>query len=185
MIRSAPEPARTIVGTFLVLAAIALAVAPLSVALRSSGVALLAYFAFSVGGMPFAYLTALVAPALGLLGGDQAWMIMLPVILSGNLLAMLGLEFGWRWGALLLSPLLLVTPAFVVMTLSAQSLFRVDLPWDDAGGAWLALHLLMALFGMLIALMIDRQRRRGEASSLAPAAGGSAAGAGAPGTPSR
>lgn len=161
MIRTAAEPGRSIIGSFLLLAAMALALAPLAVSLRSAGIILLAYFAFSVGGIGFAYLTALIAPAVGLIGGDGAWLIMLPIVLSGNLLAMIGLEFAWRAAALLVSPLLLITPALVVQLLSRQALFRIELPWDDGNGAWLPLHLLSALFGLLIALWVDRQRNRG------------------------
>jgi hypothetical protein len=181
VIRTAAEPGRTIIGTFLLLAAMAAALAPMAVSLRSAAVVLLAYFAFSVAGMGFAYLTALVAPAVGLLGGDTAWLIMLPVILSGNLLGMIGLEFAWRAPALIISPLLLVTPALVVQLLSRQSLFRIELPWDDGNGAWVALHLLSALFGVLIALWVDRHRARRD--SAAEAAG--RAGAAVTGTRSR
>ncbi|MFO8150350.1 MAG: hypothetical protein R6T93_08635 [Trueperaceae bacterium] len=163
MIRTAPEPQRTIIGTFLVLAAIVAAVAPMSVALRSAAVVLFSYLAFAVGGMPFAYLAALAAPALGLLAGDVAWMIMLPVVLSGNLLAMLGLEYAWRWAALIVSPVLLVVPAVFVQTMARRELFRVELPWDDGRGAWVGLHLLVAAFGVLIALLVDRQRTRADA----------------------
>lgn len=160
MIRTAADPGRTIIGTFLLLAAVAAALAPMAVSLRSAAVVLLAYFAFSVAGMGFAYLTALVAPAAGLLGGDTAWLIMLPVILAGNLLGMIGLEFAWRAPALIISPLLLVMPATVVSFLSSLSLFRIELPWDDGNGAWVPLHLLSALFGVLIAVLVDRQRER-------------------------
>jgi hypothetical protein len=59
VIRAAPEPQRTIIGTFLVLAAVVAAVAPMSVALRSAAVVLFSYLAFAVGGMPFAYIAAL------------------------------------------------------------------------------------------------------------------------------
>jgi len=177
VIRTAAEPGRTIIGTFLLLAAMAAALAPMAVSLRSTAVVLLAYFAFSVAGMGFAYLTALVAPAVGLLGGDTAWLIMLPVILSGNLLGMIGLEFAWRAPALIISPLLLVTPALVVLLLSRQSLFRIELPWDDGNGAWVPLHLLSALFGVLIALWVDRHRaRRGGASEAASRAGAAVTG---------
>lgn len=165
MIRTAAEPARTVIGTFLVLAAMAAALAPMAVSLRSVAVVMLAYFAFSVGGMAFAYLAALLAPAVGLLSGDPAWLIMLPVVLAGNLLAMIGLEFSWRSWALLVSPLLLITPALVVQLLSRQALFRIDLPWDDGNGAWVPLHLLVGLFGMLIALWVDRQRARHDVAS--------------------
>ena len=163
MIRTAPEPQRTIIGTFLVLAAVVAAVAPMSVALRSAVVVLFSYLAFAVGGMPFAYLAALAAPALGLLAGDVAWLIMLPIVLSGNLLAMLGLEYAWRWAALVVSPVLLVVPAVFVRTMAQRDLFRVELPWDDGRGAWVGLHLLVGVFGVLIALVVDRQRRRDEA----------------------
>jgi len=160
VIRTAPEPQRTIIGTFLVLAAVVAAVAPMSVALRSAAVVLFSYLAFAVGGMPFAYLAALGAPALGLLAGDVAWMIMLPIVLSGNLLAMLGLEYAWRWAALVVSPVLLVVPAVFVQTMAQRELFRVELPWDDGRGAWVGLHLLVAAFGVLIAVVVDRQRGR-------------------------
>jgi hypothetical protein len=161
VIRAAPEPQRTIIGTFLVLAAVVAAVAPMSVALRSATVVLFSYLAFAVGGMPFAYIAALGAPALGLLAGDVAWMIMLPVVLSGNLLAMLGLEYAWRWAAIAVSPALLVAPAVFVQAMSQRDLFRVELPWDDGRGAWVGLHLLVGVFGVLIALLVDRQRARG------------------------
>ena len=152
-----------IIGTFLVLAAVVAAVAPMSVALRSAAVVLFSYLAFAVGGMPFAYLAALAAPALGLIAGDVAWMIMLPIVLSGNLLAMLGLEYAWRWAALVVSPVLLVVPALFVQAMARRDLFRVELPWDDGRGAWVGLHLLVAAFGVLIALLIDRQRSRADA----------------------
>jgi hypothetical protein len=179
VIRTASEPQRTIIGTFLVLAAVVAAVAPMSVALRSAAVVLFSYLAFAVGGMPFAYLAALAAPALGLLAGDVAWLIMLPVVLSGNLLAMLGLEYAWRWAALVVSPVLLVVPAVFVQTMAQRELFRVELPWDDGRGAWVGLHLLVAAFGVLIALLVDRQRTRAEAggggrSPTDPAASGRA-----------
>jgi len=168
VIRTAGEPQRTIIGTFLVLAAIVAAVAPMPVSLRSAAVALFAYLAFSVGGMAFAYVAALVAPALGLLGGDTAWLIMLPIVLSGNLLAMLGLEYAWRWAALLVSPLLLVAPALFVQTMSRRELFRVELPWDDARGVWVPLHLLVGVFGVLVALLVDRQRSAGVTGTASP-----------------
>lgn len=186
MIRTAPEPQRTIIGTFLVLAAIVAAVAPMSVALRSATVVLFTYLAFAVGGMPFAYIAALVAPALGLLAGDVAWMIMLPVVLSGNLLAMLGLEYAWRWAAIVVSPALLVAPAVFVQAMSQRDLFRVELPWDDGRGAWVGLHLLVAVFGVLIALLVDRQRARGVPSrgrAEVRRAPGTAVAAGAAGAP--
>jgi hypothetical protein len=169
VIRTAPEPQRTIVGTFLVLLAVVAAVAPMAVSLRSAAIALVAYLAFAVGGMPFAYLAALVGPALGLVAGDVDWLVMLPIVLSGNLLAMLALEFAWRWWAVLLSPALLVVPAAFVQAMAQRELFRVELPWDDARGAWIGLHLLVGVFGVLVAILIERRRARADG---APAARG-------------
>ncbi len=162
MIRTATEPQRTIVGTFLVLAAVVAAVAPMAVSLRSAAIALIAYLAFSIGGMPFAYLAALLGPALGLVAGDVDWLVMLPIVLSGNLLAMLALEFAWRWWAVVLSPALLVAPAAFVQTMAQRELFRVELPWDDARGAWMGLHLLVGVFGVLVAILIERRRTRAD-----------------------
>ena len=162
MIRTAPEPQRTIVGTFLVLAAVVAAVAPMAVSLRSAAIALIAYLAFAVGGMPFAYLAALVGPAFGLVAGDVDWLVMLPIVLSGNLLAMLALEFAWRWWAIVLSPALLIAPAAFVQAMAQRELFRVDLPWGDARGAWLGLHLLVGAFGVLVAILVERRRSRAD-----------------------
>lgn len=172
VIRLAPEPQRTIIGIFLVLAAVVAAVAPLPLSLRSALIVLLAYLAFANGGMPYAYLAALAAPALGLVAGDPGWLVMLPVVLSGNLLAMLGLEFSWRWPALLVSPALLVLPAAFVRIMAQRELFAVDLPWDDGSGAWVALHLLVAVFGVLIALLIDRRRGQPDGAAGTGARGG-------------
>lgn len=167
MIRTAPEPQRTIIGTFLVLAAVVAAVAPMAVSLRSAAIALIAYLAFSIGGMPFAYLAALLGPALGLVAGDVDWLVMLPVVLSGNVLAMLALEFAWRWWAVVLSPALLVVPAAFVQTMAQRELFRVELPWDDARGAWIGLHLLVGVFGVLVALLVERRRLRTDGAPTA------------------
>ncbi|QRN80114.1 MAG: hypothetical protein JK586_18665 [Nocardiopsis sp. BM-2018] len=169
MIRTAPDPQRVIIGTFLVLAAVVFAVAPLPLPMRSAGIVLMAYLAFGVGGMPFAYLTALLAPPVGLIAGDAAWLVMLPIILSGNLLGMLALEFAWRYPALLLSPALLVTPALFVQVATQRELFAVVLPWDDARGTWLTLHALVAVLGVLSAFVMDRLReRRSAAQADAP-----------------
>ena len=161
MIRPAPDPQRFIVGTFMVLVAVVFAVAPLPLAVRSAGIVLAAYLAFGVGGMPFAYLAALLAPPAGLIAGDAQWLVMLPIILSSNLLGMLALEFAWRYPALLLSPLLLVTPAAFVQLATQRELFAVELPWDDARTLWLTLHALVAVLGVLSAFLLDRQRARG------------------------
>jgi len=160
VIRTAPDPQRVIVGTFMVLAAVVFAVAPLPLPLRSAGIVLSAYFAFAMGGMPFAYLTALLAPPVGLIAGDAEWLVMLPIILSGNLLGMIALEYAWRYPALLLSPLLLVTPAAFVQVATRSELFAVALPWDGAQTTWLTLHALVAVLGVLSAFMLDRIRAR-------------------------
>jgi hypothetical protein len=161
VITTAAEPQRTIIGSFLVLMAIVAAVVPMPLSLRSAAVALFAYLAFAVGGMAYAYLAALIAPALGLVVTDAGdWVVMLPIILSGNLLAMLGLEFAWRLPALLVSPALLITPAIFVRAMAGTELFRVDLPWGDWGATWIPLHALVGVMGVLIALLAERQRER-------------------------
>jgi hypothetical protein len=158
VIRTAPQPQSTIIGVFLVLLAAVAAVAPVPLALRSAGIVLAAYLAFGVGGMPWAYLAALVAPPIGLIGGDEAWLVMLPVVLSGNLLAMLGLEYAWRWPALAVSPALLLAPQVVTLALSRRQLFRVELPWEPNVLAWLLLHGLVAVAGILVAILLERRR---------------------------
>lgn len=158
MIRTAPAPQSLVIGIFLVLAAAVFAVAPIPLVLRSVGIIACAYLAFGVGGMPWAYGAALLAPPLGLLTGDTGWLVMLPVVLSGNLLAMLGLEFAWRWPALVLSPLLLIVPQLATLLLSNRALFRVELPWEPAGAIWILLHALVAVAGLLSAILLERRR---------------------------
>lgn len=160
MIRTAPLPQRVFIVLFLFLAALACALAPLPLLYRSLGIVLCAYLAFSAAGMPAAYLTALLAPPIGLIRGDQEWLIMLPIVLSGNLLAMLALEYGWRVPSLVLSPLLLIVPALTAWRLSGQSLFEVVLPWLGQERNWVLLHLLVGVAGVLIALFLDRRRQR-------------------------
>ena len=159
MIRTLPTPQNFIIGSFLVLAAAAFAAAPLSLALRSVGILLITYLAFSVGGASFAYLSALIAPPVGLIGGDPTWLVMLPIIMSGTLLGVLGLEFAWRYPALLISPLLVALPHFIAWRMAQQSLFEIDLPWGNPTN-WLGLHLLSALAGVLICIYFDRRRER-------------------------
>jgi hypothetical protein len=158
VIRTAPMPQRLFIGLFLFLAAVVVAVAPIPSVYRSAGVALLAYLAFAGAGIPAAYLTALIAPPLGLVQGAGDWLVMLPIVLSGNLLAMLGLEYSWRLPALAVSPLLLVAPAFIAWRLSGQSLFEVSLPWSVGESTWVLLHLLVGVAGVLVALLVDRRR---------------------------
>jgi len=152
-------PQRLFAGLFFFLVALVCAVAPMPILFRSLGIVLASYLAFATAGMPVAYLCALVAPPIGLIGGDPDWLVILPIVLSGNLLAMLGLEFAWRYAAVLVSPALLVTPAVVAWQLSRKPLFEVTLPWQAGEGTWVALHFLVALFGVLLAVYLDRRRR--------------------------
>jgi len=148
-----------ILGLFLFLAAAVCAVAPLPLVLRSAGVLLFSYISFAVAGSQVALLTALLAPVLGLLSGSEDWLVMLPIILASNLLGMLGLEFSWRYAAVVVSPALVAAPLLTSVVLSRQELFMVDLPWGDGATAWLLLHVLVALFGVLAALLLDRRQR--------------------------
>lgn len=156
-IRTLPAPQSFIIGFFLFLVAAALAVSPLPLLYRSAGLLLIMYLNFSVAGMPFVYLTALLAPPVGLLSGDADWLIMLPIVLTSTMLGALGLEYAWRYPALVVSPLLAVLPQFVAYTLSQQELFAVTLPWEPAR-AWIGLHALLALAGVLVAIYLDRRR---------------------------
>ena len=49
-------------------------------------------------------------------------------------------------------PALVAAPLLTSVVLSRQELFMVDLPWGDGATAWLLLHVLVALFGVLAAL---------------------------------
>ncbi len=154
-----PAPQSYIIGVFLVLLAAVLAISPLGLLYKSLGILLAMYLAFSVSGMPFAYLIALLAPPVGLLSGDPDWLVMLPLVMTSLLLAALGLEFAWRYPALLVSPLLYVLPQFIAYRLSQQELFAVSLPWAPVP-SWLLLHGLMALAGTLLAVYWERRRER-------------------------
>lgn len=161
MIRTVAMPQRLFIGLFFFLAAVVCAVAPMPILYRSLGIALFAYLGFSMAGMPAAYLTALLAPPVGLIGGDPDWLVMLPIVLSGNLLAMIGLEYGWRLLAVPLSPVLLVVPALVTWQLPQRmALFEVTLPWEGQQATWIAMHLLVAAAGVLVSLYLDRRRGR-------------------------
>ncbi len=148
------------IGLFLFLAAATCAVAPLPLVLRSAGVLLFSYATFTFSGSQFALFTSLVAPVVGLLSGSSDWLVMLPIILASNLLGMLGLEYAWRYAAVLVSPLLQIAPQVVSMILSQQELFEVELPWGDAAMSWIALHGLIALLGVLGALFLERRAER-------------------------
>ena len=160
MTRNAP-PARTFfIGIFLFLFAAVCAVAPMPILYRSLGILLASYAAFAFAGMPFAYATALLTPAIGLISGTTAWLVMLPIVLSSSLLAMLGLEFSWRYAAVIVSPALYVIPQVIVWQLSQRRLFSVELPWDPSPVVWLSVHGLTALVGVLGALYVDRRRSK-------------------------
>ncbi|MGL4612149.1 MAG: hypothetical protein ACRCYY_21135 [Trueperaceae bacterium] len=163
MIHTLPRPQNIIIGTFLFLLAAVCAAAPMPLIYRSIGLVVCTYLAFSAGGMPFAYLTALLAPPIGLISGDQNWLILLPIIMSSLLLSVLALEYAWRYPALILSPLLYTIPQFVAMQLSRNELFAVDLPWEPAQ-SWVGTHALTALAGVLIAIYLDRRRERNSES---------------------
>lgn len=165
MIRTVAMPQRLFIGSFFFLAAVVCAVAPISPLFRSLGVLLSAYLGFAAAGMPAAYLTALLAPPMGLITGEPGSMAMLPIVLSGNLLAMIGLEYGWRYFAVLLSPVLLVTPAVVAWQLSKRPLFEVTLPFSGSESTWVLLHLLVGVAGVLVALYLDRRRAKAEGAS--------------------
>lgn len=126
---------------------------------------LFSYAAFTFAGSQVALFISLVAPMVGLLTGSTEWLVMLPIILASNLLGMLGLEYAWRYAAIVVSPLLVVAPQAVSMVLSRQELFEVELPWADGAMAWIALHGLVALFGVLAALFWDRRFRQVEEKS--------------------
>ncbi len=159
MVHTLPKPLNIVVGIFLFLLAAVCAAAPIPMVYRSLGVVLATYLAFSSSGMPFAYLTALVAPLIGLIARDANWFIMLPITLSSLLLAVLALEFSWRYPALILSPLLFIIPQVVALRLSKDELFAVTLPWEPANN-WVGLHFLVAFAGVLVAIYLDRRRER-------------------------
>lgn len=158
--RAAPPTRNLFVGIFLFLLAAVCAVAPLPILYRSLGILLASYAAFAFAGMPFAYATALLTPAIGLVSGTTAWLVMLPVMLSSSLLAMLGLEYAWRYPALIVSPALYVIPQLIVWQLSQRRLFAVELPWDPTPEVWLSVHVLAALAGVLGALYVERRASR-------------------------
>lgn len=165
MIRTAAAPQRLVIGGFLFLAAVVCAVAPLPLAFRSAGILLFSYLSFSVAGAPAAQLTALLAPPLGLISGDPDWLVMLPIVLASNMLAMIGLEYAWRYPALLISPLLHAIPQLFVLSASQMELFAVELPWEPRAVFWIALNTLTALAGALVVIYLDRRRERDTAQA--------------------
>ena len=159
MIRTLPAPQSLIIGTFLLLLAGAFAASPLPLVYKSLGILFTTYWVFSVGGPPLAYLSALVIPLIGLIGGDVNWLIMLPIVMTSYLMAVLGLEYAWRYPALIVSPLLSFVPQFIAFQLSQRDLFAINLPWEPAS-SWVGLHALVALAGSLIVIYFDRRREK-------------------------
>ncbi len=162
---------RIIISLFLVLLALVLVVSPLPMLLRSLGILLLSYAAFGWGGITLAYLVALLVPPAGLLTGDPDWLVMLPLILSSGLLAMAGLEYAWRYPAILISPLLYVTPQLFAWSVSYQPLFAVDLPWEPSAGTWISLHGLAAILALLLSVYLERLKERRERQPLSARSG--------------
>lgn len=167
MTRLVPMPGRLFIALFLFLAAAVLAAVPLPIVYRSIGTVLFGYFAFATAGLPAAYVTVLVAPMIGAIRGDLEWFIMLPIVLSANLLAMLGLEFGWRNFAILISPVLLVLPPVVAWQLSQRELFEVALPLTGHELEWVLLHLLTGVIGVIAAVFFERSRERAHTAAEA------------------
>jgi uncharacterized membrane protein len=159
MIRTLPSPQNFIIGTFVFLAAVVCVLAPIPLLYRSLGVLIATYLAFSVAGTPLAYLTAIVAPLAGLVGNDLNWLVLLPILLTSLLLAVVGLEYAWRYPALIVSPLLYVIPQYLGMVLSKQELFAIQLPWEPAS-SWVGIHALAALASSLVVVYLDRFRER-------------------------
>lgn len=161
--RTLASPQNLIIGTFLFLVAVVAAVSPLPILYRSLLILASAFAAFSTSGISFSYLIVLIAPTVGLITNNPDWLIMLPLMLSPGLLSMLGLEFAWRYWALLVSPLLYALPLVFVWQASHRELFAVSLPWEPGAGLWIALHSLVALAGVLVAVYLDRRREKLEA----------------------
>lgn len=155
-----PSPRNVFMGIFLCCFAAVITVSPLPMLYRSMSILLIAYFAASFGGMPFAYLVVVLIPSLGLLKSDNSWLIFLPLIISSGVLAMLGLEYAWRYGALILSPLLYLIPQIFVWQVSEHRLFNLTLPWQPNAGRWMVVHTCITFTGVLIMLFLDRKRQK-------------------------
>lgn len=161
MIRTLPSPQNFIIGTFVLLAAVVCVLAPIPLLYRSLGLLFATYLAFSVAGTPLAYFIAIITPLAGLVGGDMNWLILLPIVLSSLLLAVVGLEYAWRYAALIVSPLLFLAPQYIAQEMAKLELFSIALPWEPVN-AWLAIHALASLAATLIVVLIDRLRERSE-----------------------
>lgn len=159
-IHTAPPPQNFIIGIFLFMVAVVVSVAPIAIIYRSAGILFTAYLAFSYSGSAFAYMIVLFAPCVGLISGEPDWLVMLPVMLSAGLLAIIGMDYGWRYGALLISPVLHLVPQVFVWQMSQRQLFAVALPWGGDPQEWLQWHGLSAVLGVLLAVVLDRRREK-------------------------
>jgi hypothetical protein len=160
MIRTAPQPYNLFLGAGLILLSVAIALSPLATLYRSVAILFCAYLAFSNSGTPAAYVIVLFSPLFGLRVETDIWLVLLPVMLSANLLAILGLDYGWRYGAIVLSPALAVLPAIIAWQGSLHPLFNVNLPWQPDAQTWIVMHAVVALAGVVIGLALDYKRAR-------------------------
>lgn len=166
MIRTAPQPYNLFLGAGLVLLSIAIALSPLATLYRSVAILFCAYLAFSNSGTPAAYVIVLFSPLFGLRVETDTWLVLLPVMLSANVLAILGMDYGWRYeagwryGVIVLSPLLAVLPAIIAWQGSLHPLFNVNLPWQPDAQTWIVMHAVVALAGVVIGLALDYKRAR-------------------------
>jgi hypothetical protein len=160
MIRTAPQPYNLFIGAGLILLSVAIALSPLATLYRSVAILFCAYLAFSNSGTPAAYIIVLFSPLFGLRVETDTWLVLLPVMLSTNLLAMLGLDYGWRYGAIVLSPVLAVLPVLIAWQGALHPLFNVTLPWQPDARTWIVMHTVVALAGVVIGLALDYKRAR-------------------------
>lgn len=136
---------RLLVGILLLLVAAVAVVAPLPLLVRSLVVYAIAFLAWQALGRDWAYPVVLLVPPLGLLGGQPEWLAMLPIVMMGGLLGVVGLDVGGRiWGSLL-GAVAGSMPALVTWVLSQRELFQVVLPWSDAGALWALAHAAVML----------------------------------------
>lgn len=159
MIRTAPQPYNLFVGAGLILLSVVVALLPIATLYRSVAILLCAYLAFSNSGTAAAYIIVLFSPLFGLRYETSQWLVLLPIMLSTNLLAILGLDYGWRYGAIILSPLLCALPQIVAWQGAQHPLMNVVLPWEPSATTWLTLHVLTAVAGVAMGLALDYKRR--------------------------
>jgi hypothetical protein len=155
---------RALVGVLLLLAAAVAVVAPIPLLVRSLVVYAAAFVAWQTLGRDWAYPVALLVPPLGLLGGQPDWLALLPIVMTGALLGVLGLDVGGRvWGPLV-GAVAGSMPAAVTWTLSQRELFQVTLPWGEGGALWALSHAAVMLAAGAVAGLASR-RRSGSAAA--------------------